>query len=351
MASNFIELVRLQATDDANIFISCAKPEKMGNPADIAYGGCVLALSVHAAFNTVQATRPDFEIYSVLGSYLGPTLADRTVTLKVSTLRETRSFATRFVVASQTYDDGSQRSTFSATVDFIAPNAINTEEAGTPYTRYSRKPKADYGPPESHPSMWEILDKKVAEGRLAQREADFLRNVIFALNEKTIIGTNPPESLHAENGIGADAKADSEQYKRPLTDRVCVDYLKSRALLGGHSKPPPSSPPRALDVTPAAANAAFTAFIMDAALSFIPLTMSGMNLNMAGAVSSLDCALRFHAKLDFDKFHLREMQTISGNDCRTYSEAMLWDESKNLVATMNQSCILRPKPPHKSSKL
>lgn len=350
MAANFIELVRLQATDDANTFISCAKPEKMGNPADIAYGGCVLALAVHAAFTTVQATKPNFEVYSVLGSYLGPTLADRTVTLRVSTLRETRSFATRFVVATQKYDDGSQRSTFSATVDFIAPNAINTEQAGVPYTRYSRKPKATYASPEQLPSMWEILDKKVAEGRLAQRESDFLRNVIFALNEKTIVGAQPPQSLHAENAMGADAKADSAQYKKALTDRMCVDYLKSRHLLGALSQPPPGSPPRALEVTPAAANAAFGAFVMDAALSFIPLTMSGMNLNQAGAVSSLDCALRFHSKLDLDQFHLREMQTIAGNDCRTYSEAMLWDKDKNLVATMNQSCILRPKP-QQSSKL
>ncbi|PWY97115.1 hypothetical protein BCV70DRAFT_81590 [Testicularia cyperi] len=344
MAANFIELVRLRATDDPNVFISCSFPEKMGNPADIAYGGCVMALSVQAAFKTVEGRKgkPDFEIYSLLGNYLGPTLADRNVKLRVSTLRDTRSFATRFVIASQTQNDGSERDTFSASVDFIAPNTIDTASVGAPYTRYSKKPRHKYAAPETLPTMWDILKQKVQQGAIAQEAADVLENKIFALNKKVLIGAQPPESLHTDNGIGVDATVTSKHHANPLPERYAADWFKSRVALGTLS-PPPSSDPKALPVTSASANASLTAFVMDGALSFIPLTFSQKFLSDAGSVSSLDCALRFHSVLNLDDFHLREMYTLAGNDCRTYSEALLWDRDENLVATMNQSCILRPK--------
>ncbi|GAC98330.1 hypothetical protein PHSY_005923 [Pseudozyma hubeiensis SY62] len=354
MAANFIELVRLRSTSSPSTFISCSNPEKMGNPADIAYGGCVQALSVMAGFHSIHShpNLLNFQIHSLLGTYLGPTLADRKVKLTVSDIRTTRSFATRFVLASQIFDDGSERNTFCATIDFTAPNKIDLTKAGEPFDRYGRKPRMQYAPPEQLPSMRDIVLRKVQEGKVDRAAADYLEQTVFALNVKTITNVHPPQGLHAQNAMGLDPLAESEQHSSALTDRFSVDWAKSLQDLSSPPSPPPVESLQKCDefkdagaplsVTSAAANAALVAFLMDGALSFIPLTFSRMSLVDASAASSLDCALRYFAVPDMDDFHLREMQTIQGNECRTYSEAFLWDRNQNMVASMTQACVLRP---------
>lgn len=351
MAANFIELIRLRSTSSPDVYVSCTNPEKMGNPADIAYGGCVLALALQAAFQSIEARKQldGFQVYSILGTYLGPTLANRKVKLTVSSIRNTRSFATRFVVATQLMDDGSERSTFSATIDFTAPNKIQLTKPREPFTRYSRKPKMQYAPPEQLPSLHDIVLRKVHEGKVDSKAADYLENVLFALNRKCLISALPPQSIHSQNAVGLDPLAESDQHAAPLADRVTADWVKSLQHLASPPSPPASLPESnyndvgaALAVTSASANACLLAFLMDAALSFIPLTFSKMSLMDASAVSSLDCALRFFAVPNLDQWHLREMQTVTGNECRTYAESFLWDRNQNLVACMTQACVLRP---------
>lgn len=354
MAANFIELVRLRATSSPDVLISCSNPEKMGNPADIAYGGCVQALSVQAAFKSIesQASLSSFQIYSLLGDYLGPTLADRKVKLTVSSIRSTRSFATRFVLASQKMDDGSERGTFCATIDFVAPNKLDANKAGEPFATYGKKPRMQYADPEQLPSMRDIVLRKVQEGKVDKAAADYIENKVFALNKKALISAFPPQGLHAQNAFGLDPLAESDQHALPLTERFAVDWAKSLTPLSppSHPAPPKSSLPQsnyaeagdALTVSKASANASLLAFMMDGALSFIPLTFSKLSLTDAAVVSSLDCALRFFKVPNLDEFHLREMQTIGGGECRTYSEALLWDRRGGLVACATQACILRP---------
>ncbi|SJX65348.1 uncharacterized protein SRS1_15619 [Sporisorium reilianum f. sp. reilianum] len=353
MAANFVELVRLRSTSKPDVYVSCSNPEKMGNAADIAYGGCVQALSVQAAFKSIEAHKQlmHFEIYSLLGTYLGPTYANRKVKLTVTTIRNTRSFATRFVTASQRMGDGSERSTFCATVDFSASNKIDTAKAGAPFTRYSRKPRMQYAPPEQLPSLEDIAQRKVDEGKVDRAAAKFFTKVVFALNKKALVNAFPPQGLHAQSVMGLDPLAESEQHSAPLTDRFSVDWSKSAHDLSSTAPPPAASavPPADFDdagaplsVSSTSANAALVAFMMDGALSFIPLTFSKLSLADASAASSLDCALRFFAVPDMNEYHLREMQTIQGNECRTYSEAFLWDRNQQLVASMTQACVLRP---------
>lgn len=343
MAANFIDLIRLRSTPTPDVFLSCSHPEKMGNVAPIAYGGCVVALALQAAFKSIEPDRSlhNFEVYSLLGNYLGPTKTDRPLKLTVSTIRNTRSFATRFVIASQTLDDGTERSTFSATVDFVAPNKIDTERAGGPFQRYSKKPRMQYALPEQLPSLQDLALRKVREGRASKSDADHLIDTVFGLGKKVLLQAYPPQSLHAINVLGLDPLAESDQHELPLPQRFSADWVKSLHSLSSPS-PPPTHIKGALGVSNASANACWLAFVMDAALSFIPLTFSKMELKNASAVSSLDCALRFMCKPKVDEWHLREMQTNAGNDCRTYSEAMLWDREGNLVASMTQACILRP---------
>jgi acyl-CoA thioesterase len=77
----------------------------------------------------------------------------------------------------------------------------------------------------------------------------------------------------------------------------------------------------------------------------VPLVHNHLSLPDAGACSSLDFAIRiFSNDVDLNQWHLKELKTHHGSNGRTYSEARLWDEQQNLVATMTQMNILRPKP-------
>lgn len=61
---------------------------------------------------TVRKELLDFEISSLLGSCLGSTFTDRKVKIIVSNSRTTCPFATRFILANEKMDDGSERSKF-----------------------------------------------------------------------------------------------------------------------------------------------------------------------------------------------------------------------------------------------
>jgi len=87
----------------------------------------------------------------------------------------------------------------------------------------------------------------------------------------------------------------------------------------------------------------------------MPLSHNHQFLDDSGACSSLDFALRvFTNDLDMSKWHYREMNTITGGNGRTFSEARLWDNKgseRRMVALMTQQAILRPpaKPKAKSA--
>ena len=101
-----------------NTFESLALPERMGNTVSIAFGGCALSMVVSAAFQTVETpSRGRMALYSAVGHFVGPALTDRTVFLRVTVLRDTRTFATRQVIAFQKQDDGRERACISAQLD------------------------------------------------------------------------------------------------------------------------------------------------------------------------------------------------------------------------------------------
>ncbi|SPO42222.1 uncharacterized protein PSFLO_07705 [Pseudozyma flocculosa] len=340
-AENFVELIRLEATDEPNVFLTCSFPEKQGNSAAIAYGGCTLAFVVQAAYKTVEGRKglPDFNIYSLNGNYLGPALSDRRVRLKVDIVRDTRTFATRFVTAYQTWDNGQERSCFAALIDFQAPVPKPAEplKASTIVQR-----------PEDVPSWRDVIDERVRTGGLTPQRARGMLEM-FELGMRLGESRQVPTSIHYQNMIGNDTSKPTTQDHLALTDRVSVDWFRCRVDLGPSSSalpPPPGGNSRALPVSAKSANACFLAFTMDAAIAFIPVTYSNIPLDAVGACSSLDCAFRYHTEApDMNKWHLREMKTICGQAEKTYSEARLWDEELGMVATMTQASILRSPPP------
>ncbi|KAH7376653.1 thioesterase-like superfamily-domain-containing protein [Plectosphaerella cucumerina] len=295
-------------------FLSKALPVRMGNVAPIAYGGSTLGIAVNAALATVPSTH---RLYSLLGHYLGPASIEQHLQCKVIRTRSTATFATRRVEVRQAQKDGSLRLVLEIIADFQV-----IEEAK--FT-YNAKPLRTFASVADSKPDDEVGEALLAAGKITQKQLDIVRTS-FAANRRHFETRIPPESLSGQtyNGI---AKGSTTQDHLDMTERASGDWVRSRdEQLSDNDQ-----------VT-------VLSFFMDGGLAFLPLAHSGMFLNEAGACSSLDIALRlYQPKLDMREWHFRERNSTVAGHGRTYTEARLWDEKGNVVASMTQQGILRPK--------
>ena len=316
MASTITELLSLRQID-TGLYESIHKPEKMGNMADVAYGGNTLAIAINAAF---QAVPSGFFLYSALGTYLGPAFTDRTLQCAVREIRTTKKFATRHVEVSQVQNDGKKRLCLFLTADF------QTAEPAT-LLAYSRPPRMTYSAVEDCESVDENRQSFLTRG-LAEEGAVRLHRVVFGLSDRFLDRRPCPEGIVTQTLTGMAKKGiPTTQDHLSLPSKTSGDYVRSKHLLQ----------------TPAQ-NITTLAFAMDMGTSFIPLTHTGRSLDEASVQSSLDFALRvFTNDVDLNAWCLREISTVTGGDGRTYTEAQLWDTSGLMLCNMTQQCILRPK--------
>ncbi|KAK2041190.1 acyl-CoA thioesterase II [Colletotrichum somersetense] len=305
------------AVDDlgSDQFVSRANPARMGNAANIAYGGCTVSIGVQAACSTVPA---GYLLYSATGNYLGPALTDRKLKCSVRRVRDTRTFATRLVEISQDQDDGKSRLCMIMLADF----QVKEEKS---LLVYSAPPSMSYSSPEQCLTVEERTEDLVRGGIVTERMVK-LYMASFGLNERFLEIRGAPETVAPNNLLGIAKTAKTPQDDLPLTSKTSADWLRCRHPIE-----------RLQD------QFAGVAFILDGGLSFVPLTHSNKFLDDAGPCSSLDFALRFFTgDVDLGKWHMREIKTITGNNGRTYTEARFWNREGNMVAIMNQQCIMRP---------
>lgn len=265
------------------------------------------------------------------------------VQYEVTSLRDTRSFATRFVVASQD-SNGKARKCFCVTVDF----AKKVASAGPPHKEprlplsYSVSPSQSYPSPEELEESFEVADKRLKSGAVKERDVKGLK-ATFGLLNKVADCRNNKGDIFDETLTGIIGKSDTAQQKAipDLTKRRNMDYFRSKETL----EPIKEEREGALPMMMSALQASFAGFMLDGALSFYPLTQSGLRLTDAGACSTLDFALRFHDdEFDLQEYHLREMRTYCADRNRTFNEALLWNKDGKLIASMSQQCVLRAKP-------
>ncbi|TQN70611.1 hypothetical protein CSHISOI_04896 [Colletotrichum shisoi] len=305
------------AVDDlgSDQFISRVNPARMGNAANIAYGGCAISIGLQAACSTVP---PKYLLYSTTGNYLGPALTDRKLRCSVRRVRDTRTFATRIVEISQDLDDGKPRLCMVMLADFQVK-----EE--TSLLVYSAPPSMVYSSPEQCLTVEEGIKDKVRRGLVTENEAK-LFIASFGFNNRFFETRGIPETVGPNNLFGIAKTAKTPQHHLDLTSKTSADWFRCRHSLE-----------RLQD------QFAGLGFILDGALAFIPLTHTNRYLDDAGPCSSLDFALRFFTgELDMSRWYLKELKTIAGNDGRTYTEARLWDQDGNMVASMTQQSIMRP---------
>lgn len=299
------------------VFESLNNPERMGNAANIAYGGCTLGMACMVAH---QGVPDSYRLYSLTGNFLGPALCDRKLIARIHEIRRTRTFVTRQVTVCQKQDDGSERSCLVAMADF---HAI---EKATLFT-YSRPPTKDYAPPHEQIIMDDYRESLVRDGKLSPQLAA-MHKASFGLSTPLWETRMCKGSLGSETLLGFAKHISTAQDQLPMHQKSSSDWFRSRAPLASRAQ-----------------HAAALAYQMDAAISFIPLTHAHMSLADAGACSTLDFALRLLSNdFDLNQWHQREWKCIAAGVGRTYSESQLWDEHGTMVASMTQSCIMRPLP-------
>lgn len=312
-ARTFRSIIAVDDISDVR-HVSRRNPSKMGNTADIAYGGCVLSLSISAAVRSVPAS---FFCYSAQGLYLGPTLASDKVTLTTTRVRDTKSFKTVRVEATQA-QKGAVRMTFYLTADFQVKEA--------PVLRYNVQPRMRHPPAEACRYWPQELADRAASGELpAGVVKAYLRN--FKLMADTFEVRHCPESVARQNVSGLHATPKLTRPDATMLEKTTAYWFRCTT-----------------ELTHAESYAAI-GFVTDAALAFVPVTFRNEFITAYGPISSLDCSLRFHTS-DFscNDWLLHEQVAEAADDGRTYSTGRVFRPDGVLVATMSQMSIMRAKP-------
>lgn len=352
--SYFQELLKLKHVSTQPLtYESITLPVRAGNALPIAYGGYTTALSVQAAFHSLKGSDEDkdtWSLYSATGIFLGPTMLKIPVRFAVTQIRDTRSFTTRFVKASQEIK-GQSRDCFCVTIDFVKklPSEPPHRESRLPLS-YSLAPPRELPPPEECIEIQEDIKVMVKSGDIPGEvlENDTY-NAMFGIFKKVSENYLIKGDILRETLFGVVPKLNTAQQRNlpDLTQRRSADYLRAKETLK-----PISPSDGALPMTARSVQASFISFMIDGAIAFYPLVESGLGFSDYGACSSLDFAFRLHDDdYDFSQLHLREMRTYCGDRQRTFNEALVWNLEGKLIASVTQQSVLRPKSDPNASKL
>ncbi|KAH8662490.1 acyl-CoA thioesterase II [Xylariales sp. PMI_506] len=318
MASTVANFIALDEVAP-NEYVSKFPPPGLGRP--IAFGGCALGLAVHAAGLTVS---PKYQLYSVLGHYLGPGSLDEKMKCTVERTRDTRSFATRRVRVTQTQPGGKTRTCMELTADFRV-----AEDGGL---TYSAPPVSKIPPVDTVPTNEELVATLFADGRMSPEQGG-LYNMLDGPLRALMEVRQFPDSVGAQNLTGLLKPVPTSQDHLPIHAKVSAEWVKLRE--------------KRLDSQQE--QMAALAFCTDLGLSILPFVHSDLRLDQLGLFSSLDFALRvMQPVFDSTKWHISERRTSNAAGGITYSETRLWNDQGIMVASMTQQSVFRverdPKP-------
>lgn len=262
-------------------FVSVLPPTRMGDLADWAYGGNILALAVSAAYATIT---PGHHLYSISGHFVRPASPSSNLICRVERIRDTRTFQTRHLRLYQ-----GEHLCLIATADF------HIEESAE-LVRYSAHPhEQPTSGGESNP-------------KTETSEPGLYRNIDPFMEVQTL-----------------PAKTKTE-HERDIPDIVSTEQFRINGPL----------PTEADQV-------AALAFYMDRGLAYIPANHAGHSLFDASACATLDFALRLAThRFDLGEWHISEKRTCRAGNARALSEGSVFGGGR-LLASMTQETILRPK--------
>ncbi|RAH47112.1 uncharacterized protein BO95DRAFT_410847 [Aspergillus brunneoviolaceus CBS 621.78] len=267
-------------------FISCLPPTRMGDLADWAYGGNILAIAISAAYAT---TKPGHHLYSLTGHFVRPASPSLKLICQVERIRNTRIFQTRHLRVYQESPTGEQLC-LVASADFHIEETLEM-------VNYSTRPHS------THADAVTAAIARAPESGLYKYINRFMEvQPLPATNRKT---------------------------EGDITGIISAECFRLQTPLGSES-----------------AQLAALAFYMDRGLAYIPANHAGRSLLDASACATLDFALRMMThRVDVGEWMVSEQQTCAAGGARALmTEAgWMWDRGGRLVANMTQQCILRPK--------
>ncbi|PSN73626.1 Thioesterase/thiol ester dehydrase-isomerase [Corynespora cassiicola Philippines] len=311
---NFSEITALNELSP-NTFETLHPPPKMGSTTPTAFGGSTIAIATKAAYKTVP---PGYHLYSLLGHFLGPAHSGRTLKASITPIRQTRTFATRHILLTQTQPDGSERPCLVALADF--------QTADTGLLNYSAPPTKSYTHWRALPPRSEQFRALAATGNVDVETVQYLEDAMALCDQ--LFETRPcPEGIFAQTLYGAAPHLPSTQDDLPYTQRSSAEWIRAHGALEDEA-----------DVM------ANLAFAMDLQLSFAPLAFAHRTLGDVASCSSLEFALRIFGAAGgtgLGEWGLREVVTHVGEGGRTYSEAKVWGEGGECWACMTQQGSLR----------
>mgnify|MGYP002715204320 FL=1 len=354
--SDFLRLIAVRKTNDPWVFEAVSLPGRAGNQQPIAYGGCAIATALNAAGQTIKA-EPRFVPYSVTGHFLGPASLDERYVCEVQAVRDTRSFATRYVTVKQKIK-GEMRSVLALTLDMIA-SKLSTREAldraqatgkeaakVQSLLRYQPKAKTELDNIVKLESSDEHLKRRLDSGDVDEFQIQAYHEFLGLWN-KVFDTRIVLESIMTQNLFGL-KECETSQDHLSIPDRRVFDWFRLFQSL------PPAregnqltagGPDGQLPQTTVMAHLCAVAFALDGGLAFAPISLSNEQMFKAGAASTLDFAQRYHTDvIDANKWMLREIQSVTAGWQRTFSEAQVFDQDGELVASCSQQCVLRAAP-------
>ena len=354
--TDFLRLIGVRKTQDPWVFEAVSLPGRAGNQQPIAYGGCALATALNAAGQTIKA-EPRFVPYSVTGHFLGPATLDERYICEVRAVRDTRSFATRYVTVKQKIK-GEMRPVLALTLDMIA-SKLSTREAldrakatgkeaakVQSLLRYQPNAKTQLDNVLKLEHTDEHLRRRLESGDIDESHVAMYNEFLGLWND--LFDTRiVPESIMTQNLLGLKDGPTSQDHLS-IPERCIFDWFKLFQKLppadqGNHLTE--GGPDGQLPQTTVMAHLCAMAFAMDGALAFVPISLSNEQLLKAGAASTLDFAQRYHTDvIDANKWMLREMRSVTAGWQRTFSEAQAFDQDGELIASCSQQCVLRAAP-------
>jgi acyl-CoA thioesterase II len=285
----------------------------MGNAMPIAYGGCTVAVAVNAACRTAP---PTMSLYSVLGHFHGPASTDKKLYCSVTNTRDTRSFVTRRVQVKQEQPNGKFRVCMEVLADFHVKETSNFEYSEPTCSKWPRA--------EDCPNLQTLVKDLLDKGNITVDQGMAFTKT-FAANADFFETRYCTDGVSAQNLAGAAKATITTQDDRSITDKVSAEWQRALGPLETSVE-----------------NMSALAFLMDGALSFLPLTHNHMWFDDTAACSTLDFALRiFVPEIKMNEWCIRERKTTRGGGNRTYAEGKLFDKHGNLIASNSQQSIMR----------
>ncbi|KAI9243308.1 HotDog domain-containing protein, partial [Sporodiniella umbellata] len=260
-----------------------------------------VAQALRAAFYTVS---DEFDVHSLHSYFILAGNADVPVIYQVHRLRDGRSYATRYVTATQ-----KGRAIFVCSFSFAKPDTKNLNLSHQ--VEMHKVPS-----PETLPSDLERLEN--------------------ALNSKDI---TPKFRDHIRQKMEESSPMDYREDYNPGPNSTKYRYFKTRGKLGDDKR----------------THACVIAYASDSGFIDTTVSANGVPNNGVGMLISLDHSMWFHEAARADEWLLYEMQSPRTNDGRGVVFGKIFTKEGKLVVTTAQEGVVRltkrEQEKHKQSKL